>query len=75
MNENNVKPFAFFNGSEWVIMNEGNATMQVVDVTGRVISTETLNGNATINLIQVPGVYMFRLVNGNDVKVQKVVVK
>ena len=75
VNENNVKPFAFFNGSEWVIMNEGNATMQVVDVTGRVISTETLNGNATINLIQVPGVYMFRLVNGNDVKVQKVVVK
>jgi hypothetical protein len=75
VNENNAKPFAFFNGSEWVIMNEGNATMQVVDVTGRVISTETLNGNATINLIQVPGVYMIRLVNGNDVKVQKVVVK
>ena len=75
VNENNTQPFAFFNGSEWVIMNEGNATMQVVDVTGRVISTETLNGNATINLIQVPGVYMIRLVNGNDVKVQKVVVK
>ena len=75
VNENNTKHFAFFNGSEWMVNNEGEATLQVVDVTGRVISTETLNGNATISLNQVSGVYMFRLMNGNDVKVQKVVVK
>ena len=42
---------------------------------GRVLSSETLNGNANVTLNQVPGVYMFRLVNGENVKVQKVVVR
>ena len=42
---------------------------------GRVLSSETINGDTTVNLNQVPGVYMFRLLNGNDVKVQKVVVR
>ena len=73
--ENNVQPFAFFNGSEWVINNEGSATLQVIDVTGRMLSSETFNGNARISLDQVPGVYMMRLVSGNDVKVQKVIIK
>lgn len=67
--------FAYYNGSQWVVSNMGEATLQVVDVMGRVLSTETINGNAEISLNQVPGVYMIRLVNGNDVKVQKVVVK
>ena len=75
VNENNIKPFAFFNGSEWVINNEGNATLQVVDVMGRVLSSETLNGATHVNLNATPGVYMLRLVNGDNVMVQKVVVK
>jgi len=66
--------FAFFNGSEWVISNMGEATLQVVDMTGRVLSTETVNGNATMNLNQTPGVYMLRLVNGDSVKVQKITI-
>ena len=72
-NENET--FAFFNGSEWMISNMGEATLQVVDVMGRVLSSETVSGNATMNLNQTPGVYMFRLVNGDSVKVQKVVVR
>jgi hypothetical protein len=67
--------FAYFNGSEWVISNMGEATLQVVDVMGRVLSSETINGNAELSISEVPGVYMFRLVNGNNVKVQKVVVR
>ena len=73
--ENSASNFAYFNGSEWVINNMGEATLQVVDVTGRMISSETVRGNATINLNQLSGVYMIRLVNGDSVKVQKVVVK
>ena len=74
--ENNTTAnFAYFNGSEWVVNNMGEATLQVIDMMGRVLSSETLNGNTTFTLNQVPGVYMFRLVNGNDVKVQKVVVR
>jgi len=66
--------FAFFNGSEWVVDNEGEATLQVIDVMGRVLSSETVNGNATISLEQTPGVYMLRLVTADGVKVQRVVV-
>jgi len=74
-NENVNDTFAFFNGSEWVVSNMGEATLQVVDVMGRVLRTEAVSGNATINLKQKPGVYMLRLVSGDSVKVQKVVVR
>ena len=67
--------FAFFNGSSWTVSNMGEATLQVVDMMGRVLSSQTLNGNADLNVNQPAGVYMLRLVNGNDVKVQKVVVE
>ena len=74
--ENNATAnFAYFNGSSWTVNNMGEATLQVVDVMGRVLSTETISGNTEVNLNQASGVYMLRLVNGNDVKVQKVVVK
>jgi hypothetical protein len=70
-----AEAFAYFNGSSWTISNVGEATLQVVDVTGRMVSSETINGNATISLNQTPGVYMLRLVNGDNVKTQKVVVR
>ena len=67
--------FAFFSNGSFVINNEGNATLQVVDVTGRIIKSESINGCANVNVNAAPGVYMIRLVNGDNVKVQKVVVK
>jgi hypothetical protein len=67
--------FAYFNGSSWTISNMGEATLQVVDVMGRVLSSETISGNANVTLNQAAGVYMLRLVNGENVKVQKVVVR
>lgn len=72
--------FAYYNGSEWVINNPStgsgdNATLQVIDMMGRVLSSETLNGNANVNINQPAGIYMLRLVNGENVKVQKVVVR
>ena len=73
--ENNAEAFAFFNGNEWVVNNEGEANLQVIDMTGRLISSETVNGTVTVSLNQSAGIYMLRLVNGNNVKVQKVVVR
>ncbi len=67
--------FAFFNNGSLVINNEGEATMQVIDINGRVLSSETINGNANVNVDAAAGVYMIRLVNGNNVKVQKIVVR
>ena len=46
-----------------------------MDVTGRMISSKNINGNANININAAQGVYMLRLVNGENVKVQKVVVR
>ena len=42
---------------------------------GRVLSSEALSGNANVTLNQAAGIYMLRLVNGENVKVQKVVVR
>ena len=42
--------FAYYNGSEWVINNEGMATLQVIDALGRVLSSETISGNAKVNI-------------------------
>ena len=67
--------FAFFNGNAWVISNEGHAILQVVDVMGRIVRSESISGNANINLDEAAGVYVIRLVNGNNVKTQKIVVR
>ena len=67
--------FAYNNGSEWVIANEGAATLQVVDMMGRILSSETISGSCSKAINVATGVYMLRLINGNDVKVQKIVVK
>lgn len=71
--------FAFYNGHNWTVSNpstgSGPATLQVIDMTGRVVSTKTIDGTSQLDVNAAPGVYMFRLVNGNDVKVQKVVVR
>jgi len=75
-NDDENETFAFFNGSVWCISNTGEATLQVVDMLGRIVSSESVNGNATLSTDNLmSGVYMFRLVNGENVKVQKVVVK
>ena len=67
--------FAFFNGSEWVVSNAGRATLQVVDMMGRVLSSETINSNAEIRINQPAGIYMLRLISGDGVRVQKMVVR
>lgn len=66
------QPFAHFDGTEWVISDYEGAVMQVVDVMGRVL----WNGQAKphFSTVGLPsGVYVFRLVNGENERVQKVV--
>ena len=71
----NDKTFAFFSNGSFVINNEGNATLQVVDVMGRILRSETINGSANVNVNAAPGVYVLRLIHGDNVRTQKVVVK
>lgn len=69
--------FGFINesGNFSVYGIEGEATLQMIDMTGRVISTDTFNGSIEKKIDITNGIYMFRLINGDNVKVQKVVVK
>ena len=67
--------FAFYSNGNWIINNDGRATLQVIDVTGHILSSETVNGSVSTTINAAPGVYMLRLVNGDNVKVQKVVVR
>ena len=67
--------FAFFNNGNLIISNEGEATLQLVDVMGRILSSETVSGNCSKHINAAKGVYMIRLINGSDVKVQKIVVE
>ncbi|MBR5726761.1 MAG: T9SS type A sorting domain-containing protein, partial [Muribaculaceae bacterium] len=62
--------FAYFNGSQWMVSNIGEATLQVIDVMGRIVNAKTISGNAEVS-IDMPGVYVVRLINGNNVKIQK----
>jgi hypothetical protein len=71
----NPEDFCFYSNGVFVIDNEGEATLQVIDLNGRVLSSENIYGSTSIQVDAAPGVYMIRLVNGDNVKVQKVVVK
>ena len=67
--------FAFFSNDLLIVTNEGEATLQVVDMSGRILSSQTLHGTESVNVKASAGVYVIRLINGNYVKTQKIVVR
>ena len=73
-NESNDS-FAFFDGSEWII--NGKGYLEVVDVMGRVLFTERLtNDQNRVSLNgYAKGVYLMRVSDNKNVKVQKIVVR
>ena len=67
--------FAFFSNGNLFVRNEGEATVQVIDTNGRILSSETINGCANVNVNADSEVYIIRLINGENVKVQTVAVR
>ena len=67
--------FAFVSNGQLMVNNSGVATLQVMDVAGRILSTETIRDSYGKSLGLSAGVYVVRLSNGHDVKVQKIVVR
>ena len=67
--------FAFVNGNELVVTGEGE--LSLIDMNGRLLTTEHVSGQQShIALPKVAvGMYMLRLSNANNVKVQKIVVR
>jgi hypothetical protein len=72
----NNDEFAFISNNHLMILGvDGQATLKVMDVTGRTLSTETFSGNYDKALNMSNGVYMLQLIQGGNVKTQKIVVK
>lgn len=72
--------FAFFTNGNWIVSNPSigsgaKAVLQVIDLNGRIMSSEEIHGSMSKHIEAVPGVYMLRLITSDKVKVQKIVVK
>lgn len=68
--------FAFFDGAQWIVNNQGAATLQVLDLSGRVLRSEAIQGNVRKTLDGVSaGVYVLRLANDKETKTQKIIIK
>jgi hypothetical protein len=64
--------FAFISDGNIIVNGEG--VLQIIDVTGRiVVQGDAINRISTSGM--TPGVYVLRLINGNDLKTQKIVVR
>ena len=70
----NEEPFAFINNGSIIVTGDyANAMLQIVDLTGRVVVSTEVANNTSINGI-ASGVYVLRLINGENVRTQKIVV-
>ena len=74
-----LESFAFINNGNIVFTGMGgeafNTSLQIVDVQGRVIVFRDAVPASLSTAGMVPGVYVLRLVNGDDVRTQKLVVR
>lgn len=67
--------FAYMSNGNLMINNNGEATLQVMDITGRILSSENIQDCYSKSLNMSAGVYVIRLINGANVKAQKIVVE
>ena len=67
--------FAFYDGSDWVVNGQGQLT--VTDMTGRTVYSSNLtNDQNRVSLNGVAnGIYLMRVANGQNVNVQKIIIK
>ena len=65
--------FAYVNNGDIIVNQEG--TLQIVDMTGRVIVSYSGRIQCVPTTGMAPGVYVLRLINTDGVKTQKIVVE
>ena len=69
-------PFAYINNGNIVITADaGDATLQIVDMMGRVIASYGGHTRYVTTNGMLAGVYVLRLINGDKVRVQKIVIE
>ena len=73
LTENNDHKFVYQSGEELIINAEG--AVQIIDMMGRIVYSKEISSDARINTSDVnTAAYIVRLVNGDGVKTQKIVV-
>ena len=66
--------FGFFANGRLHIFNQGEARLQLIDMTGHILLAETFQENLDKALDLVPGVYVVRLISEKDTRSMKIVV-
>ena len=74
-NNEDEESFAFVSNGNIIVTGEyANATLQIVDMLGHVVVNTDVAHNVSTNGI-ASGVYVLRIINGDDVKTQKIVIR
>ena len=72
---NETGDFACLSNGQLMVQCEGKAILQVIDMLGRVVASQPVDGYESIAVsLETSGVYVLRLVADTQVKVQKIVV-
>ena len=66
--------FAFISDGNIIINDAGEASLQIVDMMGRVVVEEDATNRISISEM-APGVYVLRLIDGEKTKTQKIVIE
>ena len=75
-NNDSESNFGFVSHGNLVIFGiEGEAVLQVMDVTGRLLGSETFSGSYCKAVDVAQGAYVIRLIQGEKVRTQKIVVE
>ena len=70
------QPFAYYaNGEIRIVADVCDAFLQVVDVTGCVVASVGEHTRCVLTTEMAPGVYVLRLINGDNVRTQKIVIE
>ena len=70
------QPFAYYaNGEIRIVADACDASLQVVDVTGRVVVSTGRHTRCVPTAGMAPGVYVLCLISGDTVRTQKIVIE
>lgn len=74
--DNNNDHFAFISNGQIILTGvDANATIQVIDALGRIIVSRNAGGQSISTMGMTGGVYVLRLIEGNETRTQKIVIK
>ena len=74
-NDDNA-PFAYISNGEVIIIHDGDAMLQIVDMTGRLVDSERLSNRGSRTIGGIPsGMYVLRLIDSDSIKTQKIVIE